>query len=294
MIAHDQQRDKYNAGRGDARMSVTQLLSPPRILILRKQHDHEIEDDVSQRTWAMMGSAIHNLLEEACKDQPNHLAEERIEITLDGWKISGQVDVQVVGNTCEVIDWKFTSSWKYLLKQFKDWEEQLNCYAYLIRKGKGWDIDNMSVVMFVRDFMKTKADTTEGYPPSPVVRVPISLWDITKQEEFLRHRIHVHKDALRAVAWGEEPPLCTDEERWKRASDWAARKPDNKNASKVGAKQDVQDWLDKRKDAADYVLEEREDVPTRCRDNYCNVNEWCNQWQTEKKKWTSQGKTQAA
>jgi hypothetical protein len=286
LIAHDQQREAYASGRGDARLTVSQLIGAPRVRMLREEHDDKIEDDISQRTWAMVGTALHKMLEEACRDSNTHLSEERIEIELGGWKISGQIDVQVVGNQCQILDWKFTSSWKYRLQEYSDWEQQLNAYCYLIRKAKGWDVVSLDVTMFVRDFMNGLAKSTEGYPPAPAIMVNIPLWSEAKQEEFLLNRISVHKDAARAKAWGQELPLCTDEERWKRDSDWAARKPDNKRAAKVGTKKEVDDWLKDRDDKADYILEEREDKPTRCIDNYCSVNEWCSQWQKEKDKWT--------
>ena len=282
LTAHDQQRDRYNAGRGDARMSITQLLNPPQINILRREHEDEIEDDVSQRTWAMMGTAIHQMLEEACKDDEYHLSEERIEVKLDGWKISGQIDVQVRGQECEILDWKFTSSWKYRMQNFKDWEEQLNCYAYLVRQEKGWDINSMSVIMFVRDFMNGLAKTQKDYPPAPVVKIDIPLWSMTKQREFLSNRIAIQKDAERAHTWGMSLPECTNEERWKRDSDWAAMKGDNKRASKVGkTHEEISEWINKQNNPDEFKLIEREDNPTRCEDKFCSVSAWCQQCQKE-------------
>lgn len=44
-------------------ISVTQLIDGPRIRILKKKHDYE--EDVSEKLYALMGTALHNILERA-------------------------------------------------------------------------------------------------------------------------------------------------------------------------------------------------------------------------------------
>ena len=39
--------------------SVTQLLNPAKIIHLTNRHRNEIEDDVSERIWMLIGSAMH-------------------------------------------------------------------------------------------------------------------------------------------------------------------------------------------------------------------------------------------
>jgi len=279
---HELQRDEYS--RGEARMSITQLMKPPRIDILQAKHFHEMEEDISGRLWAVLGTVIHHIMERGGDEE--HLLEERLFVELDDWIISGGIDVQRVGNWVKLYDYKFSSAIKWLLQDFEDWETQLNCYAYLVHKCKGWDIEGLEVAFFVRDFKASLAKTNKDYPPAPCVPVPLKLWDIGTQENYLRARIRVHKDALRAVAWGDEPPHCTDKERWKRDSDWAVMKGDNKRATRVlKTEQEAKDWVRNTGGTGDpkiqYSIVERHDTPTRCVDNYCGVSKWCSQYQKE-------------
>jgi hypothetical protein len=59
------QRDWYS-GTGEERdYSVTQLLNPVKIVHLMKRHKSEIQEDVSDKLWLLMGSAMHAILERA-------------------------------------------------------------------------------------------------------------------------------------------------------------------------------------------------------------------------------------
>jgi hypothetical protein len=59
------QRNWY-AGFGEKRdYSVTQLLVPPKIFHLMNRHKDEIEEDVSEKMFMLMGSAMHAILERA-------------------------------------------------------------------------------------------------------------------------------------------------------------------------------------------------------------------------------------
>lgn len=58
-------RDWYS-GTGEKRdYSVTQLLVPPKIYHLLNRHKDEVEEDVSERMFMLMGSAMHAILERA-------------------------------------------------------------------------------------------------------------------------------------------------------------------------------------------------------------------------------------
>ena len=45
--------------------SVSTLIAPPKITILRKRHFEEIEEDVSESCWRLFGSAVHEVLARA-------------------------------------------------------------------------------------------------------------------------------------------------------------------------------------------------------------------------------------
>lgn len=78
-------RPTYSKGR--AHLSATQLLNSPKIVALTKKFEDELEQDVSDMVWSLFGTAIHGVLEHGKDD--NHIVEERLHATIDGWNISG-------------------------------------------------------------------------------------------------------------------------------------------------------------------------------------------------------------
>ena len=52
-----------NYSRGEADISVTQLISPPRIVTLHERHDAEIEEEASDVIYRMFGKIVHEILE---------------------------------------------------------------------------------------------------------------------------------------------------------------------------------------------------------------------------------------
>ena len=80
-----------NYSRGDSKYSITDLLKPPRILQLERRHDDDITVDVKDLHFIASGKGFHAVMESAGQD--NALVEERLFETLDGVKISGQIDL---------------------------------------------------------------------------------------------------------------------------------------------------------------------------------------------------------
>ena len=52
------QYNPYNTGPKKSDISVTQLIDSPQILSLRKENRDKISEDVSDRVWAVWGSAV--------------------------------------------------------------------------------------------------------------------------------------------------------------------------------------------------------------------------------------------
>jgi hypothetical protein len=97
----------------------------------------------------------------------------------------------------------------------------------------------------------------------------------------------MHQDARRAVEWGEDLPLCTDEDRWKRGSKWIVMKKGGKRAAKIAKDaKEAGEWKMSKKKPDDYEVIERHDKPSRCMgvngNGYCGVAKWCDQWQADK------------
>ena len=67
-------RNQYTKGKAHA--SVTELISPPRIVQLRKLNWDFLEEDVADKIWAIFGTAIHSVLELGKAE--NHIIEQRL------------------------------------------------------------------------------------------------------------------------------------------------------------------------------------------------------------------------
>src|SRR6202142_1696526 len=69
--------DSYNSG--DCDISVTSLLKPPQMLALERLHKDDLEEDVSDRIWSLLGQVIHGILERA---EETAVAERRLYIDI--------------------------------------------------------------------------------------------------------------------------------------------------------------------------------------------------------------------
>src|SRR5512133_1083402 len=84
--------DDYSGPKGqEDKIGVTTLIGPPKIYFLKKKHWAEIEEDASDRLWSLLGQAVHKVMERA--EDKTTISEERIEETIDGLTVSGQMDV---------------------------------------------------------------------------------------------------------------------------------------------------------------------------------------------------------
>ena len=101
-------RDYYSKGKAD--YSVTEIISPPRIQRLRRLHHEEMEQDVSDMLWQLLGSALHVVAERGVAE--GHITEERLITEIDGVRLSGAIDIQKIESDGVIItDYKFTSAW---------------------------------------------------------------------------------------------------------------------------------------------------------------------------------------
>lgn len=256
-------------------MSVTGLLRPPRITLLHKKHAPDIVSDVSEHIYSLMGRAIHKVLEDGGDEE--HLTEERLFTTIRGWVISGQIDLQKISPThVRITDYKNTSAYA-VMHEKPEWTEQANTYAHLIRECKGWNVDALSICAIVRDWSRHKVSQDADYPAAPVVMIPLPLWPADAARKFVEERVRVHQHAIASWDMGEEPPLCSDEERWMRKPSWAVKKTGGKRPWRVlDNPKEAEELVEKM--GTDYVIEHRKGEPVRCTNNYCQVAPWCSQY----------------
>jgi hypothetical protein len=269
-------RNTYS--RGNANISVTQLIGSPRARMLTQKHEDEIVEDVSDSLWAIIGSALHEVVEKGSDDE--HQAEERLFIEVDGWRISGGIDLQSMNldedgtRTCAISDYKLTSTFN-VMNPKPDWERQLNCYAHLVRKVKGFEIKRLSINAIMRDWMRARAKTDQNYPQAAMQVIDIPLWSPEAAEQYFNERVKIHKDAEALMDWGDTPE-CTPEERWYSPGQLAVMKDGRKRALKLFEPEHKEEAEEYAKENKATVVE-RPGQNKKCED-FCAVSEWCSQW----------------
>lgn len=261
--------------KGDASYSVTELMSPPKIRRLREQHDGDIETDVSDMLWSMLGSALHVVMERGVTE--GWVSEERLFLEIDGVTISGAIDLQ--HNTpfgLEIIDYKMTSAWS-VMREKAEWVQQLNIYKYLVEKVKGERVVSLKVCAFIRDF--SRHDARDEYPKAPIHMVDLPVWSTEETEAYIKQRLEMHRNAKVAADLGDELQPCTDEERWTSETVYAVKREGRKTAIKLFKSiEEANELAEKEKG----YVETRPGEPKRCTGNYCSVADWCQQYQGEK------------
>jgi len=271
-------KSSYSKGKAD--YSVTEIISPPRIQRLRVKHWADMEQDVSDMTWSLMGTMAHNLLEHKTPDDLT--SEERLFVEIDGVILSGAMDLQDDSDgTVKIVDYKFTSAWA--LREDKiEWVLQQNIYAWMVRRLKGKDVSSIQICAFIRDWSRREAATNPNYPQASVQMVDIPMMPDEEIGAYIKERIDFHRQAKVSADWGEELPLCTKEERWSRDTKFAVKKEGRKTAVRVFDTQEEADALLATMTEKDKgFIEIRNGEPVRCTGNFCGVAQWCSQYQKE-------------
>jgi hypothetical protein len=249
--------------KGDADMSVTGLLRPPRIGVLEARHWDDLTEDASDRVWSLHGQAIHTILERANRTA---IAERRLSIELEGWKISGGMDVYEENGT--LLDYKSTSVWKVIKGDLDEWEKQLNLYSAILRHH-GHKVEKLQVIALLRDWSKMEAQRDPTYPQIQLVNVNIKLWEPEKALAFMRERVILHKQARVTL------PECSPQDRWAKPDIWAVMKKGRKTAVKL--------YLSENEAKAHVGFDRNLSVvhragkSVRC-ESYCSVSKFCTQY----------------
>ena len=276
--------------------TVTELLMPPQQRALLVEHYDELEEDAADRIWALMGTAVHNVLEQA---ERTGIAEKRIglEFLLNErkLKLTGQPDrlalVQEYGKNI-LQDYKVASVWEFIMGVADDKKWQLRMYDHLLQEH-GYQIDKAELVFIFRDWKKREAKQelarlqkyprhnrpAPKYPLTQCVRIPVKRWDRAQFFDFITTRF-VHHLA-------ETPRPCTKEERWAKDDVYAVKKKGNKSAERGGlhpTHDQAEAFIKARAGAkgaklkeTDFVIEFRQGESTRCED-YCAVRDFCPQY----------------
>lgn len=222
-------------------ISATSLLKPLRQLILAARIPKDKSPvDLSNMIASRMGSAIHDAIERAWKDNyktaletlgypagvikkirinppqenqeegiiPIYL-EQRAYKKVGKWTIGGKYDFIGDGR---VEDFKSTSVYTYINKTNDDkyiWQGSL--YRWL--NPKLVTRDEMAIQFIFTDWQGAKAKVDPNYPPKRIHQKLLKLKSIAETEAFVRRKL-----ALIEQYWDapeDQIPECTDEDLWR-------------------------------------------------------------------------------
>jgi len=195
---------------------------------------------------------------------------------MDGWKVSGAIDLQEVeADGIIVSDYKTTGAWA-VMNEKQDWHNQLNVYAWLVEKVKKQPVKKLQIIAIVRDWV-ARDTVKEGYPSSPIATIEIPLWPFEQREAYVKERIALHSEASFEAETNGEMGHCTSDEMWEKQTSYAVKKEGNVRAKSLHKTlEEAQHALNQLKG---YSLEVRQGERTRC-EKYCQVNTFCSQYQT--------------
>ena len=264
-------RDDYTKGKSD--YSVTGLLTPPKVSLLREQYNDRMEMDISDKMYTFLGTALHKVMEDTVMPE-NCTYEERLYADIDGTTISGAIDIQERLPAGTIVwDYKVTSVWS-VMNEKAEWVQQLNMYKWFVETVKKERVVGLKICAFLRDWSGNK--TGENYPEASIVIVDIPLWTATEAEQFIRDRLNAHKEAKMVMDFGQELPPCSDKERWMSETTFAVKREGRKTAIRVlTSEQEAKEMAEKEKG----YVETRLGEPRRCTGDYCGVAQWCKQYQ---------------
>lgn len=254
--------DPYTKGEAD--MSITGLLKPPRIVALEKKFESEIVEDASDRIYSLLGQLMHLLLERANR---TGTVEERLYMDLAGWRISGAMD-RVVYKDGLLQDYKFVTVYKVRDGVDEEFEKQQNGYAMLLR-ANGLKVKKIEIVAILRDWSKKEAERNPSYPQHQIVIQSVPIWPLEKTRAFYTDRVRLHQEAKKRL------PLCSDEDRWARPEKWAVMVKKQKKALKL---HDNEEDAIQHAERIEGYVQHRPGENIRC-DSYCAVSHFCLQFQ---------------
>src|SRR3990167_6206862 len=220
------EHDGYS--RGDADISTTQLIDPPRKVALTEAHYSELTEDASDRIWSLIGQAVHTILERADRAALAERLSMTVTTDLGTWKLSGHTDsitVNPQSDAWEITDYKLTSAY-VLTHPRPEWDAQLNVYAELLRQ-QGFKVSSVRIVAILRDWSKLEAARDLSYPQTQVATVYVPLWSQDTTLAYIHDRVRLHQQAR------VDLPDCTPEERWQKSDTYAVMKPGRKSALRV-------------------------------------------------------------
>ncbi len=297
-------------------ISVTELISPPQQSVLKRQHADDLESDISDMSFALLGSAMHKVLEDGTFGPIEQLYRAIKNIVIsreneyefkDALSDAGHClnvalmwlrrlfkpskDIAEKRYYAEVAGWVVSgmvdrySPTDNVIQDYKVLSVWEHIMGLSFEKVAQLNILNyligegskLEIVAIFRDWQKSKAKTDSNYPQSSCMVIPVEPWSKEQAVQYIEERVELH----RAARNGDIIP-CTEEDRWATQTKYAVMKGDNKRAVKL---------CDNHKQAfamaetdKKFWVQKRPGVSKRCAD-YCPVGGAtgiCKQWVAEK------------
>lgn len=258
--------EKHNA---EGEISATTLIKGVKEYLLTERHWDDITVDVKDQIWALWGTTAHKLLE---KEYEGTFTEEKFEQKVGNYTVTGRVDCYDMENET-LYDYKTTSAWKVVYKNFEDWKSQGLIYAWLLSKI-GLKVKKCKFEAILRDWSETESLRKADYPKSPVY---IYEFDVTEEDikaigEKIEQKVAKVEENLKVADDDIEP--CSKEERWTSADVYAVMKDGRKTSIKNFDNLEDAERLAGELGEKHYV-ETRPGVDKKC-PKYCVCKEFCN------------------
>ena len=253
--------------------SVTTILKDVREILLTRRHHNEIEQDVADMIWLILGTATHSILENSQEADTEFKEEHFVEEVQNGYKLSGQADLYNAEEKM-VTDYKTCSVWKVIYDDWEDYKKQLLMYAWVFKK-MGFEVEKGQIVAIIKDHSKTKAKVDSSYPQYPVYKkvFNFSEQEFKEIEEFIKDKFtQIEKYEKTA---DDQLPLCTEESRWNDGDKYAVKKKGNKRALRVYDTLEEAEAHLKQDDSLELEIRKGEDK--KCLE-YCSCCEFCSYW----------------
>lgn len=236
----------------------------------------ELKDEEAAAKTMETGKFLKGLMNSLFPQEADrYLFEHRMVTEMAGWKVSGTSDLYEKA-IFKVWDYKVCSVYQYKDPEGnKKWKQQLNIYAYKLRR-QGYRVDKISVVAIFRDFSgAAQLRDPYGYPPAMTVEIVIDVMKNEDIEKLMLERIAIHK---RAQA-GEQID-CAAEDRWTTPDTFAIMRPGKARSIKnFGDNFTAMVFLGDNKHLyPDAYIEHRPgEFGRRCL-SYCDVKNFCPQY----------------
>jgi hypothetical protein len=253
-------------------ISATTLLKGVKEIVLTERHWEDLQDDVSDRIWAIWGTAVHSLLEH---EGETDFTEQEMSHKVDDITVTGRIDNYDMKNGV-ICDYKTASVWKVKFSDFSDWWLQGMIYAWLLRKN-GFKVGKSRFIALLKDHSKTDAVRDHQYPVNPVYvyEFDVTFVNLMKIDTFIRNKVRDYSRSLELPDDAITP--CNPDERWAKTTKYAVKKEGQKKAVRVFDDKESADFLVAEL-GKNHSVEKRPGESIKCQ-SYCLCCQFCNYYQ---------------